>query len=134
MPSTGAGAIHPICYLRYETRSCQSALGQRQSFRFLQICRQLALADFYRQYGAHKFPSAARPIHDACVTGYLLAPQIYEQRSCSVTVDIVSPETIGMTVVDWWHVTGRRKNCNVLRRIEPQPFFDLMLERISSLP
>jgi purine nucleosidase len=92
------------------------------------------LADFYRQYGAHKFPTAARPIHDACVTGYLLAPQIYEQRSCSVTVDIVSPETIGMTVVDWWHVTGRRKNCNVLRRIDPQPFFDLMLERISSLP
>ena len=64
------------------------------------------LADFYRQYGAHKFPTAARPIHDACVTGYLLAPEIYEQRSCSVTVDIVSPETIGMTVVDWWHVTG----------------------------
>ncbi|TIT32169.1 MAG: nucleoside hydrolase [Mesorhizobium sp.] len=92
------------------------------------------LADFYRQYGTHKFETPARPIHDACVTGYLLAPQIYEQRQCAVTVDIVSPETIGMTVVDWWHVTGRRKNCNVLRRIDPAPFFELMLERISALP
>ena len=92
------------------------------------------MADFYRRYGSHKFPTAARPIHDACVTGYLLAPEIYEQKSCHVTIDIVSPETIGMTVVDWWDVTKRRKNCKVLRRIDPQPFFKLMLERISSLP
>jgi purine nucleosidase len=91
------------------------------------------MADFFRQYGSHKFPTEARPIHDACVTGYLLAPEIYEQRQCHVTVDIVSPETIGMTVVDWWHVTKRDKNCNVLRRIDPAPFFELMLERIGTL-
>ena len=52
------------------------------------------LADFYRQYGAHKFPTEARPIHDACVTGYLLAPEIFEQKQCYVTVDIASPVTI----------------------------------------
>ncbi|MBU0585376.1 MAG: nucleoside hydrolase [Alphaproteobacteria bacterium] len=92
------------------------------------------LADFYRQYGDHKFPTPARPIHDACVTGYLLAPTLYEQRQCNVTVDIVSPETIGMTVVDWWHVKGKPRNCNVLRSIDPDPFFELMLERIGSLP
>lgn len=92
------------------------------------------LADFFRQYGSHKFPTEARPIHDACVTGYLLAPEIFEQKQCYVTVDIVSPVTIGMTVVDWWHVTGQERNCNVLRRIDPDPFFALMLERISALP
>jgi purine nucleosidase len=92
------------------------------------------LADFFRQYGSHKFPTDARPIHDACVTGYLLAPEIFEQRQCHVTVDISSPVTIGMTVVDWWHVTGQTRNCNVLRRIDPDPFFALMLERISALP
>jgi len=91
------------------------------------------MADFYRQYGSHKFATSARPIHDACVTGYLLAPELYEQRVCNVTIDIVSPETIGMTIVDWWHVTGKRKNCTVLRRIDPDPFFALMLERIGSL-
>lgn len=92
------------------------------------------LADFFRQYGSHKFPTEARPIHDACVTGYLLAPQIYEQRMCHVTVDILSPLTIGMTVVDWWGVTGNDKNCNVLRRVDADAFFALMLERIGSLP
>ena len=39
-----------------------------------------------------------------------------------------------MTVVDWWHVTGRRRNCNVLRRIEADGFFALMLERFANLP
>ncbi len=92
------------------------------------------LADFYRRYGDHKFPTPARPIHDACVTGFLLAPELYEQRQCNVTIEISSPETIGMTLVDWWHVTGKRRNCNVLRRIEPKPFFDLMLRCIGSLP
>jgi len=91
------------------------------------------MADFYRQYGSHKFPTTARPIHDACVTGYLLAPELYEQRQCNVTIDIVSPETIGMTIVDWWHVTGKRKNCKVLRRMDSEPFFALMLERIGTL-
>ena len=92
------------------------------------------LADFYRQYGDHKFPTPGRPIHDACVTGYLLQPEIYEQRQCNVTIEIASPETIGMTLVDWWHVTGKRRNCNVLRRIRPEPFFERMLRAISSLP
>ena len=91
------------------------------------------MADFYRRYGAFKFASSARPIHDACVTGYLLAPELYEKRLCNVTIDIVSPEAIGMTIVDWWHVTGKRKNCNVLGRIDSDPFFALMLERIGVL-
>ena len=91
------------------------------------------LADFYRQYGGFKFPTSARPIHDACVTGYLLAPELFEKRLCNVTIEIGSPETMGMTIVDWWHVTGKRKNCTVLRRIDADPFFALMLERIGAL-
>ncbi|WP_306308796.1 nucleoside hydrolase [Flavimaribacter sediminis] len=92
------------------------------------------LADFYRKYGDHKFPTEGRPIHDACVMGYLLAPEIYEQKQCNVTIETSSPETIGMTLVDWWHVTGKPRNCNVLRRIDPDPFFSLMLNCIATLP
>ena len=92
------------------------------------------LADFFRRYGGHKFAADERPIHDACVTGYLLAPEIFEQKACHVTVDIASPVTIGMTVVDWWGVTGEDKNVNVLRRVDADAFFALMLERIAALP
>jgi purine nucleosidase len=92
------------------------------------------MADFYRRYGSHKFPTEARPIHDACVTGFLLAPHLYQQRMCNVAIELMSPETIGMTIVDWWHVTGKRKNCNVLGRVDADGFFALMLERLSTLP
>lgn len=92
------------------------------------------MADFYRKYGSHKFATEARPIHDACVTGFLLAPHLFQQRQCNVTIEIGSPETIGMTVVDWWHVTGRRRNCNVLGRVDSDGFFALMLERFGNLP
>jgi purine nucleosidase len=78
-------------------------------------------------------PTSARPIHDACVTGYLLAPELFEKRLCNVTIEIGSQETMGMTIVDWWHVTGKRKNWMVLRRIDADPFFALMLERIGAL-
>ena len=96
--------------------------------------RAAELADFFRIYGSHKFPTDARPLHDACVIGYLLAPEIFEQKQCHVTVDIASPVTIGMTVVDWWGVTGEDKNCNVLRRVQSDAFYDLLLERLSRLP
>ncbi len=92
------------------------------------------MADFFRRYGSHKFATEARPIHDACVTGFLLAPHLFQQKQCNVTIELMSPETIGMTLVDWWHVTGRRKNCNVLGRIDADRFFQLMLERLSTLP
>lgn len=92
------------------------------------------MADFFRRYGSHKFPTEARPIHDACVTGFLLAPHLFQQKQCNVTIELMSPETIGMTIVDWWHVTGRRRNCNVLGRIDADGFFALMLERLSTLP
>jgi purine nucleosidase len=91
------------------------------------------MADFYRQYGGFKFATSARPIHDARFTRYLLAPELYEKRLCSVTIEIGSPEAMGMTIVDWWHVTGKRKNFTMLRSIDADPIFALMLERIGWL-
>jgi purine nucleosidase len=91
------------------------------------------MGDFYRQYGGFKFATSARPIHDARFTWYLLAPELYEKRLCSVTIEIGSPEAMGMTIVDWWHVTGKRKNFTMLRSIDADPFFAPMLERIGWL-
>ena len=92
------------------------------------------MADFFRLYGSHKFPTEARPIHDACVTGYLLAPYLYEQKQCNVTIELMWAEKICLTVVAWGYVTCLRRNGNVLRRIDADGFFALMLERFGNLP
>jgi purine nucleosidase len=92
------------------------------------------MAEFYQRYGNQKFGTDSYPLHDPCVIGYLLRPDLFEGRECHVEIEITSPVTLGMTVVDWWNVTKRAKNCLVLRDLDNPAFYDLMLERIGRLP
>ena len=92
------------------------------------------MAEFYQRYGNQKFGTDSYPLHDPCVIGYLLKPEIFSGKNCDVEIEIASPLTMGATVVDWWNVTKRAPNCMVLRNLDTSAFYDLMLERIASLP
>jgi len=39
-----------------------------------------------------------------------------------------------MTVADWWGVTGREPNALFINEIDRDGFFDLLTERIATLP
>lgn len=92
------------------------------------------MAEFYQRYGNQKFGTDSYPLHDPCVIGFLLRPDLFRGRDCHVDIEIVSPVTTGMTVVDWWGVTKKPANCLVLRDLDNPAFYDLMLERLSRLP
>ncbi|TPW32252.1 nucleoside hydrolase [Martelella alba] len=92
------------------------------------------MAAFYQEWGNQKFGTDEYPLHDPCVIGYLLRPDLFGGKNCYVTIEISSPMTIGMTVVDWWNVTKQAPNCMVLRELNNPPFYDLMLERLGRLP
>lgn len=92
------------------------------------------MAEFYQRYGNTKFGTDDYPLHDPCVIGYLLRPELFSGRRCHVAIDLVSPLTAGMTVVDWWNVTKQAPNCLVLRDLDNPAFYALMLERLSRLP
>ena len=92
------------------------------------------MAEFYQRYGNQKFGTDSYPLHDPCVIGYLLKPEIFGGKTCSVEIEIASPLTMGATVVDWWNVTKRPPNCMVLRDLDRSAFYDLMLEQIARLP
>jgi purine nucleosidase len=92
------------------------------------------MAEFYQRYGNRKFATDDYPLHDPCVIGYLLAPALFAGRSCNVTIELVSPEALGRTVVDWWGVTPRTRNCLVLHDLDSAAFYELMLERFRRLP
>lgn len=92
------------------------------------------MAEFYQEYGNQKFGTDEYPLHDPCVIGYLLRPDLFKGRECHVEIEITSPTTIGMTVVDWWNVTKKPTNCLVLRDLDNPPFYELLLERLSLLP
>ena len=76
----------------------------------------------------------ATALHDPSVIAYLLSPTLFEGREVNVAVETQSPLTIGMTVVDWWGVTGRKPNARVMNAVDVEGFYDLLSVRIARLP
>jgi purine nucleosidase len=50
-----------------------------------------------------------------------------------VAIETHSELTLGMTVVDWWGITSRNANAFVIRDVDHDGFFDLLIERIGRL-
>ena len=88
---------------------------------------------FYDRWDKDKYDIPGGPLHDPTVIAYLLQPGLFGGREVSVEIDIAPGPTIGMTVVDWWGVTGADPNALVMREIDSDGFYDLLVERISRL-
>lgn len=91
------------------------------------------MLDFFERFDERKYGTDGGPLHDPCVIAYLLRSELFAGRHCNVAVETASELTMGMTVVDWWGVTGRPKNAIVMRDIDADGFFDLLVERLGRL-
>ena len=89
--------------------------------------------DFYERFDLEKYGSAGGPLHDPCVIAYLLAPDLFRGKRVNVEIELVSDLTRGMTVADWWGVTGRAPNAHFVGDVEAEGFFRLLTERIARL-
>lgn len=93
----------------------------------------VALLEFFERIDETKHGNDGGPLHDPNVIAYLLKPELYSGRSCNVEIETQSELTLGMTVIDWWGVTGRAKNALVMRDVDHEGFFALLVERIGRL-
>jgi len=93
----------------------------------------VALLEFFERFDEEKYGTDGGPLHDPCVIAYLLKPELFKGRTVNVEVEIGSELTMGMTVVDWWGVTNREKNATVMRDIDSDGFFALLVERLGKL-
>jgi purine nucleosidase len=91
------------------------------------------LLKFNKIFDETKYGTEGGPLHDATVIAYLLAPELFSGRNVNVVVECASPLTLGMTVVDWWSVTGRPANVQFLRNVNAEGYFDLVIERLARL-
>ena len=91
------------------------------------------MLDFYDRWDMDKYGFEGGPLHDPTVIAYLLQPDLFSGKHVNVEVEIQSPLTEGMTVIDWWEVTRRRPNALVMNEIDADGFFDLLVERIGRL-
>jgi purine nucleosidase len=89
---------------------------------------------FSETFDLQKYGWAGAPLHDPTVIAYLLKPDLFEGRHCNVTIETASELTVGMTVADYWHVTGKVRNVNYLRSGNAEGFFALLMERLARLP
>lgn len=74
------------------------------------------------------------PLHDPCVIAHLLDPTLFRGRLIHVAVETASPLTAGMTIADWFDVTGRAPNATWLNEADADRFFALLKDRLSRLP
>jgi purine nucleosidase len=91
------------------------------------------MLEFFERFDEEKYGTDGGPLHDPCVIAYLIKPELFRGRDCNVTIETASELTMGMTVVDWWGVTKRPGNAKVMREIDADGFFALLLERLGRL-
>ncbi|MCA0940759.1 nucleoside hydrolase [Yangia mangrovi] len=91
------------------------------------------MTDFFERFDLEKYGSEGAPLHDPCVTAYLLAPEIFSGRHINVEIETTSELTLGMTVADWWGVSGRAPNATFIGDLDADAFFTLLTERLAKL-
>ncbi|MBS9716547.1 nucleoside hydrolase [Pseudohalocynthiibacter aestuariivivens] len=91
------------------------------------------MTEFFERYDKEKYGSIGAPLHDPCVTAYLIRPEIFSGRHINVEIETSSPLTMGMTVADWWRVTNRPANATFIKEIDTDAFFALLTERLARL-
>ena len=92
-----------------------------------------AMMDFFERFDERKYGTDGGPLHDPNVIAWLIRPEIYAGREVNVEVETGSELTMGQTVIDWWGTTDRPRNATVIREVDDDAFFALLLERIGRL-
>jgi purine nucleosidase len=93
-----------------------------------------AMLEFSERFDLGKYGWEGAPLHDPCVIAYLLHPELFQGRHINVSIETGSELTVGMTVADYWGVTGKAKNCTYLRSADADGFYKLLTERLARLP
>jgi len=97
----------------------------------------IAVADmleFFERFDEEKYGSDGGPLHDPCTIAWMLRPEMFSGRDCNVEIETKSDLTMGMTVIDWWQVSGRPHNAFVVGDVDADAFFNLVTDRLAKLP
>ncbi|WP_139538165.1 pyrimidine-specific ribonucleoside hydrolase RihA [Klebsiella spallanzanii] len=89
------------------------------------------LLDFFLEYHKdEKWGFVGAPLHDPCTVAWLLKPEIFTTVERWVGVETQGKYTQGMTVVDFYNLTGKKPNATVMLDVDRQAFVDLLGERL----
>lgn len=89
--------------------------------------------DFFERYDKEKYGSLGAPLHDPCTIAYLVNPELFSGRYINVVIETKGEFTTGMTVADWWRVTGRPANANFIRDVDRDSLYEMFTDRLTAL-
>lgn len=90
------------------------------------------LLDFFMEYHKDaKWGFTGAPLHDPCTIAWLLKPELFTSVERWVGVETQGKYTQGMTVVDYYFLTGNQPNTTVLLDVDREGFVDLLAERLA---
>ena len=93
-----------------------------------------SLINFFERYDSEKYGIDGAPLHDPNVIVYLVAPNLYKGKMVNVEIELSSSFTLGMSIVDFWGVTERKKNVYFIQKVDANLVFDYLIERLRLLP
>lgn len=93
-----------------------------------------AMLRFSEAFDLKKYGWQGAPLHGPCVPAFMLRPSLFRGRDVHVAIETQSELTMGMTVVDWWRVSGQPSNVHFVRDGDADGFYALLTERVGRLP
>lgn len=97
-------------------------------------CWRAALAILRALPASKRFGHRGFPLHDPCAIAWAIAPGLFGARPAHCEMDLAPGPSRGRTVVDRWARLGRAPNLTLLETLDAPAFFDLLAERIATLP
>lgn len=109
-----------------------AAIGQIGTRASQAVCNMLRW-DHARRLSKYGAGAAGLPVSDLSVIAYLIDPGLFEGRRLNVVIDLQSPLTMGMTVVDLWGLTDRKPNALWLQSADADGVFQLLVDCLRRL-
>jgi purine nucleosidase len=77
--------------------------------------------------------TTAHPMHDPCVIGWLLWPELFEGRNCHIEI-ATEGSLRGRSTIDWHDRQKRPPSAFVVNAIDADSLFDRIIEALGILP
>lgn len=81
-----------------------------------------------------RFGGLGTPLHDPCTVAWLIRPDLFTARECSVRMDLGPGPSRGRTLIDRWRRTDDPLNATVLETVDADGLFGLLGDRLALLP
>ncbi len=127
--ASGAAVIVHGLDVTHQVRATEERIAAIEALGSSRADAAASLLRFSRHIEATIVRGIDAPLHDPCPIAWLIAPQLFEDAPCQVTVETASPLTLGHTAVEFR--TAETSPHRWATRADGQGVFDLITARLA---